>query len=105
MVRILKGVSIKDDYVKLPKNFIRTALYYDNNHVFYLINGHLNCLDFMKQSVEDVEILNEKYKSVIDVIGTVANHFGEDVGKFKIEECFALLGNFFERIDVVAKVK
>lgn len=59
----------------------------------------------MKKSVEDVEILNEEYKCVVDVIGRVANHFGEDVGKFKIEECFALLGNFFERIDVVAKVK
>lgn len=59
----------------------------------------------MNQSVEDVEKLNGEYKSTIDLIGSVANHFGEDVKKFKIEECFALLGNFFERINVVAKVK
>lgn len=58
----------------------------------------------MKQSVEDVERLNEAYKSTTEVIGKVAVHFGEDVKKFKIEECLGLLGNFFERIDVVAKV-
>lgn len=59
----------------------------------------------MKQSVKDVEKLNEVYKSTMEVIGRVAVHFGEDVKKFKIEECFGLLGNFFERIDVVAKVQ
>lgn len=59
----------------------------------------------MKQAVEDVEKLNENYKTTTEVIGKVAVHFGEDVKKFKIEECFALLGNFFERIDVVAKVR
>lgn len=65
----------------------------------------LNCLDFMKQAIIDIETLNEKYKSATEVIRRVAMHFGEDVSKFKIEECFALLGNFFERIDLVAKVR
>jgi len=59
----------------------------------------------MKQAVIDIEALNEDYKSALEVIRRVAAHFGEDVKKFKIEECFALLGNFFERIDVVAKVR
>lgn len=65
----------------------------------------LNRLDFMKQAVIDIETLNNEYKSATEVIQRVAVHFGEDVSKFKIEECFALLGNFFERIDVVAKVR
>lgn len=65
----------------------------------------LKCLDFMKQAVIDIETLNNEYKSATEVIQRVAVHFGEDVNKFKIEECFALLGNFFERIDVVAKVR
>lgn len=59
----------------------------------------------MKQAMVDVEMLNEKFRTVTEVIGRVAVHFGEDVKKFKIEECYALLGNFFERIDVVAKVR
>ncbi|XP_060869000.1 inverted formin-2-like isoform X2 [Metopolophium dirhodum] len=59
--------------------------------------------DFMKQAVIDIETLNKEYKSAMEVIQRVAVHFGEDVNKFKIEECFALLGNFFERIDSVAK--
>ncbi|CAI6345454.1 unnamed protein product [Macrosiphum euphorbiae] len=59
--------------------------------------------DFMKQAVIDIETLNNEYKSATEVIQRVAVHFGEDVNKFKIEECFALLGNFFERIDSVAK--
>lgn len=59
----------------------------------------------MKQAVEDVEAINKEYKSITEVIGKVAVHFGEDVNKFKIEECFGLLGNFFERIDVAAKVR
>lgn len=58
----------------------------------------------MKQAVEDVEKLNKEYKITSEIIERVAVHFGEDLKKFKIEECFALLGNFFERIDVVAKV-
>lgn len=58
----------------------------------------------MKQSVEDVEKLNEEYKCATEVIRSVAVHFGEDVNKFNIEECLTLLGKFFERIDVVAKV-
>lgn len=53
----------------------------------------------------DMELLNEEFRTVTEVIGRVAVHFGEDVKKFKIEECYALLGNFFERIDVVAKVR
>ncbi|XP_060839430.1 inverted formin-2-like isoform X3 [Rhopalosiphum padi] len=59
--------------------------------------------DFIKQAVIDIETLNNEYKSATEVIRRVAVYFGEDVNKFKIEECFALLGNFFERIDVVAK--
>lgn len=59
----------------------------------------------MKQSVTDVDQLNDKYKHVADVIQRVAVHFGEDAKKFKIEECFGLLGNFFERIDVAAEVR
>jgi len=59
----------------------------------------------MKQAVIDIETLNKEYKSATEIIQRVAVHFGEDVNKFKIEECFALLGNFFERIDVVAKVR
>ncbi|XP_025208369.1 inverted formin-2-like isoform X2 [Melanaphis sacchari] len=59
--------------------------------------------DFMKQAIIDIETLNKEYKSATEVIQRVAVYFGEDVNKFKIEECFALLGNFFERIDVVAK--
>lgn len=58
----------------------------------------------MKQAVDDVQRLNEEYKCAAEAINRVAVHFGEDVQKFKVEECFALLGNFFERIDVVAKV-
>lgn len=58
----------------------------------------------MKEAMDDVQRLNEKYKCAAEAIGKVAVHFGEDVQKFKVEECFALLGNFFERIDVVAKV-
>jgi len=59
----------------------------------------------MKQAVEGVNKLNKEYESTMETISKVAVHFGEDVKKFKIEECFALLGNFFERIDVVAKVR
>lgn len=59
----------------------------------------------MKQAIEDVNKLNQAYESTVETIFKVAVHFGEDVKKFKIEECFALLGNFFERIDVVAKVR
>jgi hypothetical protein len=59
----------------------------------------------MKQAMIDVETLNEEFRTVTEVIGRVAVHFGEDAKKFKIEECYALLGNFFERIDVVAKVR
>lgn len=65
----------------------------------------LNCIDFIKQAVIDIETLNKEYKSATEKIQRVAIYFGEDVNKFKIEECFALLGNFFDRIDVVAKVR
>lgn len=64
-----------------------------------------NGLDFVKDAVADVENLNEEFKSVTDVIGRLAVHFGEEVKKFNVDECFALLGNFFERIDVAAKVR
>lgn len=64
----------------------------------------LNVSDFMKKSVEDVEKLNEEYQSTVEIIAKVAVHFGEDVSKFKVEQSFALLGNFFERIEVVAQV-
>ncbi|KAE9526798.1 hypothetical protein AGLY_013446 [Aphis glycines] len=61
------------------------------------------CFNFIKQAVVDIETLNKEYKSATEKIQRVAIYFGEDVNKFKIEECFALLGNFFDRIDVVAK--
>lgn len=62
-------------------------------------------VDFLKQSLKEVEKLNNQYKSTMDAVKDVAIHFGEDATKFKIEECFSLLCNFFERIEVVAQVK
>lgn len=53
---------------------------------------------------EDVERLNEKCKNTVETIDRVAKHFGEDMKKFVVEECFTLLANFFERIEIVAKV-
>lgn len=72
--------------------------------VFLKLMRVLNCLDFVKEAVADIENLNEEFKSVMEVIGRLAVHFGEEVKKFNVDECFALLGNFFERIDVAAKV-
>lgn len=69
------------------------------------LNINLYRLDFTKQAMEDVEKLNEKCKSTVEAIDGVAIHFGEDVKKFVVEECFTLLANFFERIDAVAKVR
>ncbi|XP_050537829.1 inverted formin-2-like isoform X44 [Daktulosphaira vitifoliae] len=59
--------------------------------------------DFLKQSLKEVEELSNRYKNTMDVVKDVAVYFGEDVTKFKIEECFSLLCNFFERIEVVAQ--
>lgn len=64
-----------------------------------------NALDFVNDALADVENLNDEFKSVTEVIGRLAVHFGEEVKKFNVDECFALLGNFFERIDLAAKVR
>ncbi|XP_050547200.1 inverted formin-2-like [Daktulosphaira vitifoliae] len=58
---------------------------------------------FLEQSVIDVEELNDHYKIAIVDIQKVAIYFGEDLTKFKIEECFGLLGNFFTQIKDIIK--
>lgn len=59
----------------------------------------------MKEIVVEVKNLNEGLRSATEAIEQFATHFGEDAKKFNVDECFALLGNFFERVTVVAEVR
>ncbi|XP_050532574.1 FH2 domain-containing protein 1-like [Daktulosphaira vitifoliae] len=80
------------------KNFKSTLAQENYSQV---IKKHL--IEFICQADKDIDVLNDNFKTTVDLITNLASHFGENTKSFNVEECFSILDKFFEQIHIIIK--